>query len=678
MVQSMQTPRDDNRDTDYNEIFDNANVALWVEDFSHVVGLLNGLRAKGVEDPRSYFQEHPEHLREAIALVRILDANACAVTMFGAATKAELLNSLTEIFLPETDQVFIEELVCIWEGQSHYKGETVLKTLKGRTLDVTFTIAFNGEHFNKTIVSFLDNSNRRKAEAALVKQSQRLETFNRIARTIAEDLNHQSVVQRVVDAGTEFSGAQFGAFFYNRVDHLGERYLLYALSGAPRSAFEKFSIPRNTPLFDPTFQGRGIIRSDDIRADPRYGKVAPHYGMPAGHLPVVSYLAVPVVSRSGAVIGGLFFGHAEPGVFTDEVEHVIEGVAAYAAVAVENARLFESAQKEIETRRRAEKHAQHFIALVESSDDAIVSKSLEGIVMSWNSGAERLFGYSAEEIIGKSITILIPHDRQDEEPEILARIRSGERIEHYETVRQRKDGNLVDISLTVSPIKDQSGQIVGASKIARDITERKIAEEQQQRMFQEMNHRIRNLFSLASSMVAFTARTASTTEELSKSLRERLDALARAHALTLSGNDGCEPDHASQATLHTIIQAILRPYHPRDYAESARVQVRGADMPASGRFVTDLALLFYECATNAAKYGALSVPDGSVDIESVETADGMLVRWKEIGGPTIARPSKKGFGSRLTQATVASLGAKVSYEWDPEGLTIHLSLPRFV
>src|ERR1041385_4440681 len=110
-------------------------------------------------------------------------------------------------------------------------------------------------------------------------------------------------------------------------------------------------------------------------------------------------------------------------------------------------------------------------ALVESADDAIISKTLNGIITSWNKGAERIFGYTPEEVIGKSITILIPEGHDDEEPAILARLKAGERIEHYETIRVRKDGSQVDISLTVSPIIGPGGQIIGASKIARDISE---------------------------------------------------------------------------------------------------------------------------------------------------------------------------------------------------------------
>ena len=125
--------------------------------------------------------------------------------------------------------------------------------------------------------------------------------------------------------------------------------------------------------------------------------------------------------------------------------------------------------------RRADEVRFRLAAIVESSDDAIVSKTLDGIITTWNIGAERMFGYRADEVIGKPITILIPPSSLDEEPEILARLRRGERIEHYETVRMRKDGSLLDVALTVSPVKDGNGKIIGASKIARDITERKRA-----------------------------------------------------------------------------------------------------------------------------------------------------------------------------------------------------------
>src|SRR5208337_1270414 len=203
--------------------------------------------------------------------------------------------------------------------------------------------------------------------------------------------------------------------------------------------------------------------------------------------------------------------------------------------------------------RGQELAAQRLAAIVESSHDAILSKDLNGIITSWNKGAERLFGYTEEETLGKPVTMLMPPERQNEEPVILARIRRGERVDHYETVRQRKDGSLIDISLTVSPIKDAKGQVVGASKIARDISERKRAEERLNLLLREMNHRIKNLFTIAGSVVALSA--AATPEALARSAGERLAALGRAHELTLtrSSNEAslAEP---KPTTLHALIK----------------------------------------------------------------------------------------------------------------------------
>ena len=189
-----------------------------------------------------------------------------------------------------------------------------------------------------------DITQRKRAEEALREESFILELLNQTGAAIASQLDLEALAQTVTDAATQLCQAQFGALFYNVTGEEGESFLLYALSGAPRSAFEKFGLPRNTPVFNPTFRGEGVVRSDDITRDPRYGTMAPHHGMPKGHPPVVSFLAVPVISRSGEAIGGLFFGHSKPGVFTERSERIIVGVAAQAAVAIDNARLYEAAQ----------------------------------------------------------------------------------------------------------------------------------------------------------------------------------------------------------------------------------------------------------------------------------------------------------------------------------------------
>ncbi|CCV15378.1 GAF domain-containing protein [Mesorhizobium sp. STM 4661] len=200
------------------------------------------------------------------------------------------------------------------------------------------------------------------------KRAQRhLQIMNATAAAVAAELDLERIVQTVTDAGVELSGAQFGAFFYNVIDDQGGSYMLYALSGASRSAFENYPMPRNTAVFAPTFIGSGVVRSDDILQDPRYGRNSPNKGMPKGHLPVRSYLAVPVASRSGEVLGGLFFGHAETGVFGAEHESALLGLAGHAATAIDNSRLFKALQtlnatleqrvlEAVAERARAEEH----------------------------------------------------------------------------------------------------------------------------------------------------------------------------------------------------------------------------------------------------------------------------------------------------------------------------------
>ena len=190
-----------------------------------------------------------------------------------------------------------------------------------------------------------DITERKRTEEALREQTEALAIINELGQVISAELDLHRMVQAVTDASTELTGARFGSFFYNVLNEEGASYMLYTLSGVPREAFAHFPMPRATDLFGPTFRGEGTVRINDVKKDSRYGKNSPYYGMPEGHLPVVSYLAVPVMSRSGEVLGGLFFGAPEVGVFTARHERIVEGLAAQAAVAMDNARLYESAQR---------------------------------------------------------------------------------------------------------------------------------------------------------------------------------------------------------------------------------------------------------------------------------------------------------------------------------------------
>jgi PAS domain S-box-containing protein len=332
---------------------------------------------------------------------------------------------------------------------------------------------------------------------------------------------------------------------------------------------------------------------------------------------------------------------------------------------------------DISERKRAEKAGERLASIVEYSDDAIVSKDLDGIIVTWNRGAERLFGYTAAEVVGKPITMLIPEDRAGEEPSILERLRRGERIEHFETVRRRKDGSLVEISLTVSPVRDSGGKVVGASKIARDITELRRAQQQQRLLLREINHRVKNLLTLANGVVALSARHADSVADLATSVQHRLGALARAHELTLPDLADAEAKGDRATTLHALVRAVVSPYVDAENGDDRRIAVGGPEVAVGGGVVAGMALLLHELATNAAKYGALSSAEGRVDIEWSVENDTLRLTWREHDGPPLdVQPTSEGFGSVLVRATVkGQLGGEIAREWLPDGLVVRLTAP---
>ena len=226
----------------------------------------------------------------------------------------------------------------------------------------------------------------------------------------------------------------------------------------------------------------------------------------------------------------------------------------------------------------------------------------------------------------------------------------------------------------MSPIKDVGGRVIGASKIARDITERRQAREQQHLLFREMNHRVKNLFALSGSILALSARCARTPSELAGAVQERFLALARAHDLTLPDLTNPEMKSERATTLATLVQTILSPWATEGHAA---VTVSGPEVPVSGKVAEGLALLLHEMATNAAKYGALSSESGHVEVSWCLSEDELILTWRERDGPPLSsQPEKEGFGSLLAGLTVTDrLGGKISREWNKEGLTVKLSAP---
>lgn len=280
--------------------------------------------------------------------------NPGAERIFGYTAEEAIGQSILLIIPPDRqhEEEMIIQKIKRGERIAHY--ETVRRRKDGTDIDISLTISPIKDASGNIIgVSKIarDVTERKYEKAQLEAEREALETINRVGQLLTAELDLNQLVQSLTDAATEITGAQFGSLFYNVLDERGASYMLYTLSGVPREHFANFPMPRATDLFGPTFRGEGVIRMADVKQDARYGHYAPHYGMPEGHLPVTSYLAVPVIARSGEVIGGLFFGHSKAGVFTERHERIVTGLAGQAAIAMDNARLYEAAQK---ARREAE------------------------------------------------------------------------------------------------------------------------------------------------------------------------------------------------------------------------------------------------------------------------------------------------------------------------------------
>jgi PAS domain S-box-containing protein len=308
-------------------------------------------------------------------------------------------------------------------------------------------------------------------------------------------------------------------------------------------------------------------------------------------------------------------------------------------------------------------------AIVESSDDAIVSKDLDGYITSWNAAAERIFGYVAEEAIGRHITLIIPEHLFDEEKHIISRIRAGERVDHFDTIRQRKDGSLIPISLTISPVRGRGGRIIGASKIARDISERIRFEEAQRALGREVNHRSKNLLTVVQSIIRYTV-AQSPRQDFIRRINERLQALSANQDLLIeSAWRGVRMAALVRAQLAHVGGLPLE-----------RVSSDGQDLVLLPAAAQAIGIALHELATNAVKFGALSTAQGRVSVSwDVQPTDGngeLVISWRESGGPVVAAPEYAGFGATIIERiTGQSVGGRVKTSYAPSGLIWELRAP---
>jgi len=314
-------------------------------------------------------------------------------------------------------------------------------------------------------------------------------------------------------------------------------------------------------------------------------------------------------------------------------------------------------------RARADSESARLAAIVASSDDAIVSKTLDGKVTSWNAGATRIFGYEADEMIGQSILRIIPPELREEEVEIVARLARGERIDHFDTVRVAKDGRRLNISLTVSPLRDRSGRVVGASKVARDITDRKQSEELQRLLFDELNHRVKNTLATIQAIASQSLRRAASPQDFVASFSGRVQALGRAHDLLVR--------HRMKSA---DIMAIIRDQVVLGSADGARTTCSGPLLELDAQSAVQLALVLHELATNARKYGALSAPAGRLEITWTIDGTELDLYWRETGGPTVAPPDRHGFGSVLIERTLRGSRGSATLAYQPDGVACRIRM----
>lgn len=326
---------------------------------------------------------------------------------------------------------------------------------------------------------------------------------------------------------------------------------------------------------------------------------------------------------------------------------------------------------DITATKRHQQISAQLAAIVESSQDAIIGLAFDGSITSWNAGAEAIFGYPSAEAIGQPFAVLVPQDQADEVPAMLDKLRGGERIEHFEIERVRKDGTRIDVSLTISPVRDANGKVIAASTIARDFTERKLAEDHREVLMAELDHRVKNILMVVSSLVSQTLKGAGSSSDFAQDIQGRLQALSRVHDLLNQHGQ-------THAELHQIVEGELSFYRNE---RKNRIAIEGAQpVLLTGNATQTVAMAVHELATNAAKYGALSTEKGQVRVSwsVANSADPARLRlkWMETGGPSVKPPEHQGFGSQLIENIVRyELQADVQREFRAGGVRCTIEFP---
>src|SRR5262245_13704528 len=426
--------------------------------------------------------------------------------------------------------------------------------------------------------SVLDRG-RKPPERPRANNSRRLQE---ISTLLIQEGNLAALYDRVLDAAIELMSADMGSMQTFHPEQ-GELRLLAGRGFHPESSafWDRVYADSASTCGMALLRGRRVIvpdvESSDFMAGTAGLEACRRSGLRAGQ-------STPLVSRSGQLLGMISTHWRKPHHPTERELRSLDVLARQAADLIERTEV-ETALRETEQRLR------WLASIVESSDDAIISSNIGRVITTWNNAAGRLYGYTADEVIGRPVTILIPPDRHDEQRTIFRRILRAERIKNYETVRQRKDGSSVDVSLTISPVKNEEGMIVGASSITRDITERELAEAREKMLMAELDHRVKNVLARVD-MVALSTRNGSRSiAEYARSLKGRIQSMAAAHALL------------SQKGWHGVgLEALVR-NQLAPYAAAGNIEIHGTDVMLTPAAVQAIGMVLHEVVTNAAKYG---------------------------------------------------------------------------
>ncbi|WP_166395475.1 PAS domain S-box protein [Rubrobacter marinus] len=637
------------------------------EDVTERKQMADALR-EAEERYHSIFESSVEGIFQTSVDGRILAANPAMARIFGYESPEEMIEAVTNV----GEQLYEDpagrrELLRLLEERGSVSGfETRVRRRDGGAVWISTSAhaLYEGGRMVGIQGTVEDITERRLAEEALREQTETLEKLNRVGQMLSSELDGQKLAQVVTDEATRLTGASFGAFL--NVVGGGDSYTLHAVSGLSREAFAKLHVARSARVFGPALSSGEVVRSDDVRAEGGYGDAPAFWGAAEG-VPVASYLAVPVVSRSGEVLGGLFFGHPEPGVFGEHEEGIATALAAQAAVAMDNARLFESVRENEERYR----------VLYEDNPSMYLTLDEGGTVLSVNRfGAEQL-GYEPDELVGRRMQDLFHEDDE----EILTRnlsacLKNPNSLCVWEARKMRKDGSVLWVEERANAVRTAGGGRI-VLVVCEDITERKRAEEALREVREAERARIaRDIHDEALQDIVHAlqqielrkalAREGTNTAELdevSAALKRSVEGLRGAiYDLRLEGHH--------EQTFPEMLSSLAKMNRRRAPGQEIEASV-GADLPLDKDGQVELLRIIQEALTNARRHSKAR----TVSV-TVEASNNTLRAEVSDDGVGFHAEEALGMGVRNMRERARTLGGDLEVESRPgEGTTVRFEMP---